>query len=405
MVKTEFIENPFFYKTHAFKDQVIHVYFSYPKKEPEVTLSNLLSYMMVDRTEKFMSKQSMNAEMDRLFGLSISAKTAAYGETHSFEFKLKTLSSHFLDAKLQDDVLHFLKECIYHPLLTEASFTEAKINMSAALLRLQDQANIQGFRLAIDAVGEHEAIKTYSQGSVEVLNQVKLKDLIGFHQMLLQQNPQIFYSNTKSLDLSLIYNKDLKSPDISNAYLFPVKKYQYLEQERSLPQSTLTLLFSTQIKFMEDNYLSLRLLTMMLGQLPDSLLFQEVREKHSLCYSIHAQLLNFDGLMGIQTGIDFKQKDKTKDLILFQIDRLKRGKFSQSLLNVAKKMYKSNLQTIKEDRNAYFNLHLQMNYVHKKSNVDEMIESILKITKDDIQSVAAKLCLISESLIKGVDHE
>lgn len=405
MVKIEFIENPFFYKTHAFKDQVIHVYFSYPKKEPEVTLSNLLSYMMVDRTEKFKTKQSMNAEMDRLFGLSISAKTAAYGETHSFEFKLKTLSSHFMDSTIQADVLQFLKECIYHPLLTEASFREAKVNMSAALLRLQDQANIQGFRLAIDAVSEREAIKTYSQGSIDVLNQVKLEDLIKFHQMLLKQNPQVFYSNTKSLDLSLIFNKDLKSPNISNAYLFPVKKYQYLEQERSLPQSTLTLLFSTQVKYMEDHYLSLRLLTMMLGQLPDSLLFQEVREKHSLCYSIHAQLFNFDGLMGIQTGIDFTQKEKTKELILIQVDRLQKGKFSQSLLNVAKRMYKSNLQTIKEDRNAYFNLSLQMNYLNKLLSVDEMIESIHKITKADIQTVAAKLSLISESLIKGVEHE
>jgi predicted Zn-dependent peptidase len=180
MVQTYLMDNPFFYQSHAFKDQIIHVSFSYPKIEPNVTLANLLSYMMIDRTLKFPTKQSMSAEMDRLYGLSIHAKTSAFGTLHSFEFKLKTLSSHFLDDELQKDVFNFLEECIFYPLLDENSFNEAKINMRAALMRLQDQASIQGYRLAIDTISDKEAIKIYSQGSLEVLDRLRLDDLIQY---------------------------------------------------------------------------------------------------------------------------------------------------------------------------------------------------------------------------------
>lgn len=405
MIQEDLLQNPYFYQTHAFKDQFIQWVYLYPKTEPNVTLANLLSYVMVDRSEKFSTKQSMSAEMDRLYGLSLSAKTSSHGNTHGYEVKLKTLSTHFIDPNLQKEVIEFLYECVFHPYFAESSFNEAKINLRAALQRLQDQASVQGYRIAIDSIATEEGIKTYSQGSLEILETLSLKDLIEFHHTLIQQKPKIFYSNTECLDLSLIsLKKDLQF-NLNTTYLFPNKDYVYSERTRALSQSTLTLLFSTHVKFMDQAYLSMRLLSMMLGQLPDSLLFQEVREKHALCYSIHAQLFSFDGLLGVQTGIDLQQRDKTKALILLQIDRLKKGQFSQDLLKVAKKMYKSMLQTMKEDRTAYFNWLLQMSFVQATANREDIINEIDKITKMDIQQSAQKLSLISESLIKGVENE
>ena len=40
----------------------------------------------------------------------------------------------------------------------------------------------------------------------------------------------------------------------------------------------------------------------LLGQSPTSLLFEEVREKHSLCYSISSYLIQFDGALIITLG-------------------------------------------------------------------------------------------------------
>lgn len=389
-----------------FKDMMIQVIYNYPKVEPQVTIANLLSYMMSDRNVDYPTKRLMNRKSDELYGLSTQFKISSFGYLHQFEARFKTLNPSYLKEKSIEDVLLFVESILNRPLLDESSFIEAKTNLKASLLRLQDNPNIVGIRLAVSEMVDDEPLKVYSQGDLELLEKITLQDVIDFHQSLITLKPIILVSTDQKFDLEHFQTHlGQKESDFSkHVYRFKEKDLKVIEITKDIPQSTLTQIYSTQIDLASDDYYHLRILAMILGQLPSSLLFQEIREKRSLCYSISSSLMPSDGLLVIQTGIDANQYEPILPLIQEQIERLISGDFSNKLLSIAKRMYIQNMERLDEDRSAYFNVLTQHEIMGFKFDLEELKQKVKGISKADIQKVAKQLHMNSQSFIKGVKN-
>ncbi len=72
---------------------------------------------------------------------------------------------------------------------------------------------------------------------------------------------------------------------------------------KNISQSYLMMVWFTNISLLDTKYYALRLANAVLGQYSSSLLFQEVREK-SLCYTIYSNIISYDGVLGVTTGIE-----------------------------------------------------------------------------------------------------
>ncbi len=393
-------------KTDQFKDMMIQVIYNYPKVEPDVTIANLLSYMMSDRCVDYPSKRLMNKKTDDLYGLSSQFRVSSFGYLHQFEARFKTLNPSYTETNLIEDVLDFIQSVLLKPLLNESSLSEAKINLKAALMRLMDNPNIASVRLAVDKMVENEPLKVYSLGNIDVIDKITLDDVIQFHQKLIDLKPVIITSSDTALDLSRLQNAlGQKEMDRNiNVYSFKDRSFISAIEERSLPQSTVSQFYKTDINLADNHYYSMRILAMILGQLPSSLLFQEIREKRSLCYAISASFMGSDGLLLIQTGIDASKIEELRPLIQVQINRLISGDFSNALLKTAQKLYIQNMEQIDEDRLAYFNLLNQFDILNKNFDISEIKEKVQSLQKSDIQNAAKQLKLIAEGMIKGVSN-
>ncbi len=119
--------------TDKFKDFILSVRFSYSNTEPYVTLSNLLSYIITDRSLDYPSKQEMSLKMDELFGLNLNAKTSSLGYAHTLEIRIKTLNERYTDYPHLKASAEFLYSAITNPLFNETTFNEAKINLESTL--------------------------------------------------------------------------------------------------------------------------------------------------------------------------------------------------------------------------------------------------------------------------------
>ncbi|MFH0879947.1 MAG: pitrilysin family protein [Lentisphaerota bacterium] len=82
----------------------------------------------------------------------------------------------------------------------------------------------------------------------------------------------------------------------------------------------------------------LKLMSIILGENMSSRLFQIVREKHGLAYSISSSLELFDetGLLGVQAGVDRRNKIKALRLVIKELKRMKQGNVTASELRRAK---------------------------------------------------------------------
>lgn len=392
--------------TDKFKDLIVSVRFSYPNIEPYVTLSNLLTYIITDRSEEYPTKQDMSLKMDELFGLSLNAKTSSLGYAHTLEIRIKTLNERYTDFPHLKASTEFLFSSIKYPLFNEITFNEAKINLESTLKRIQDKPSYLGLLKACEGIGKDTPLQTFSQGNLDVLKEVQLDDLVNFHNKIVNEiKPDILImGDIDSKSRRNIYSiLDFKGELINQktCYKFEAKHYFRSTIQKNVDQSTLTQLYTTNVEYSDSNYFALRVLIIMLGQLPNSLLFQEVREKRSLCYSISAGSFNFDGIMTIQTGIEYSKKELVETLIEEQIIKLKKGQFSLKLMQIAKKMFVNGLESLEDDQNAYLGFLFQRSITGNDINLKESINRIKKVNKDDIIRVANQIVLVSELMIRG----
>ncbi|HCT63208.1 MAG TPA: hypothetical protein DIC19_03810 [Erysipelotrichaceae bacterium] len=392
--------------TDKFKDMIISIRFAVENREPNVSMSNILSYMMSDRSESYPSKQAMSNQMDALFGLSLSSKTTTFGAAHVLEIRIRTLNERYTDQPHILKAAHFLMDCIRKPLMNEASLSEAKKNLIASLKRIQDKPSHLGIIKVCEGVGKDTPLAVFSQGNIEVIESIQLDELKAYHKQLLEQiQPMILImGDFKGLDQNelqsqLSFNQTLSI--LPSAYIFQPRHNFKATIQKETSQTTFTQLYATHTAYNDAQYLAMRLYVIMLGQLPNSLLFQEIREKRSLCYSISASSFNFDGVMAIQTGINHKDLDEVEMLIELQRIKLAKGKFSHALLKTAQKMFINGLESMIDEPYAYLNFMYQRGYTQYDLDLKATIKAIRNVSKSDIEAIAQKIELVGQYTIRG----
>ena len=90
------------------------------------------------------------------------------------------------------------------------------------------------------------------------------------------------------------------------------------------------------LKESNDEYFALMVANRIFGGGAHSKLFNNVREKLSLCYYAYSRLDKYNGIMMIGSGIEFEKFQMTKDAILSELDAVKKGDFSDAELDIAK---------------------------------------------------------------------
>ena len=139
---------------------------------------------------------------------------------------------------------------------------------------------------------------------------------------------------------------------------------------------------------------ALKLLSIILGENMSSRLFQVVREKHGLAYSIHSSVQLFDetGVLDIQAGVDCDRISKAVELILSEVAKFKDKPVGASELRRAKDYAIGQLRIGLESTSS------QMMWVGENLmsygrfiQPDEVIRKIEAVSEKDIHRVAGEV--------------
>ena len=164
-----------------------------------------------------------------------------------------------------------------------------------------------------------------------------------------------------------------------------------LLEERDIPQTSIMVLYYTHTDVLDPDYYALRVMNAMLGQYSTSLLFQNVREKNSLCYSIYSNLISFDGALGIMTGVDPQHVDKALALIEEQVEKLRQGDFDDELLTVSQTMIRSSLKAGDDVMNSIVALQYQNDLLGRDYTSDTIISLVDQVSREDVIAMARRL--------------
>jgi predicted Zn-dependent peptidase len=135
------------------------------------------------------------------------------------------------------------------------------------------------------------------------------------------------------------------------------------------------------------------LLVHVLGEGASSRLFQEVRERRGLAYSVYAWRTGYDdaGLVGVYAGTSPRRATETLKVVTGEIERLAEG-VSERELEVAKGSITGGLELGLEDSGARMHRIGRSLLLHGEvPTVDEVAARFAAVTTDDVARVAARV--------------
>ena len=139
-----------------------------------------------------------------------------------------------------------------------------------------------------------------------------------------------------------------------------------------------------------------------MGVTPISKLFQNVREKASLCYKISSKIYKLKGLIIVYAGVNGKNCNKTAELINNQLEDIKEGNFSNEDLKYAIDNTIAILNEIQESKSLTCTYKLSNMISYKRNiSIEECENRYKEVTREDVINIAKKIELCKEFIIGG----
>lgn len=180
-------------------------------------------------------------------------------------------------------------------------------------------------------------------------------------------------------------------------------------RRKKTEQNQLCIAFPS-ISTVDDSRFTMNLLNTILGGGVSSRLFQNIREKHGLCYSVYSFQSCFAdvGLLGIATGVNRDTEMKTLGLIGDELRRLVQDGVTARELDRAREQAKSSLvMGLESSSSRMLKLGSSLISTDQCLTTDERLDRYNSVTPEDILTVARRYIdfdMVSVSALGKTDH-
>lgn len=406
--------NLHFIKTDIFKTITMKVIFHTPIIKEDITKRNILSDILLQSTKEYKTRRDLTIKSEDLYAADIYTSNQRVGNYIMTSFILQTLNDKYTEENNFEESIKFLHEIIFNPDVEEERFKEDKLELvkSNATLALnsikEDATNYSLIRMS-EAYDKTSPISYRMTGYLEDLDKITEENLYEYYERMLDNDyVDIFIlGDINEKELLPIIKKHFKFKKVKKrkaSYYLPNKKPRkrrlFAKETTKNSQSKLAIACPiTKMTDYEKNY-SLLLANIILGGTGDSKLFKEVREENSLCYTIRSNYNRIDNLMVINAGIDNVNFDKAVELITKNVQDMKKGKFTDSDINVAKEFYKTSAESLMESPSRIINEVLTEEILGVEP-LSERVRKIEKVTKKDIMRACKKINMDTVFLLEG----
>jgi predicted Zn-dependent peptidase len=406
--------NLYIIKTNKFKTFSIHVFIHRPLNE-DVTKNALIPLVLRRGSQDIPNMQLLSKHLEELYGASFDCGIGKKGERHILRFHFEGIHNKAFEAnEIFEKGVKFMTDIILHPILENGKFKSEYVNQEKDNLRkiIESKVNDKSryvMEKCIEEMCENEPYRIYEYGNINKLNTINQDNLYNYYLELLQESPiDIFVIGdmneedilNKIKSEFIIDRKNIKRIEKS-VETAEIKEIKRVEEALDISQGKLCMGFRTNIDYEDPEYFPLIIFNSILGGGTTSKLFINVREKESLAYSINSRIDKFKGLMFITAGIDFENFEKAIDIIFKQIDEIKNGSISDSEYKAAIGSLSTSIKSLSDSHLYIVDFFLSQIISNSEYTIDEVIDKIQKVNKDDIPKIADKIKPDTIYFLKG----
>ena len=400
--------------TDKFKTVTVRVSFKRPCLKEELTKRTLLGFLLTESCKKYDTKRKLDIKTEDLYDLKYSGFGTISGNYNIISFEESFLNEKYTEKGMFEKSLNFLFDLIFNPNIEKNKFTKEQFDLCKKIIQedletIKERPSYYSTLRMYEEMDKSKPVSYHSTGYLEDLKKITVKNIYDYYLSVLNNDiVDIFIIGdvdplkcrklvAKSFNINTIkqegishiveYDKFRSKPKI-------VKEKLDIEQSRLVIGLKLKNLTEFERKYVMGMY------SYILGGGPDSKLFKEVREKHSLCYGIGSSYSGIFSVLKISAGINSENFDKTVKLIKKQIKDISLGKFDERDIKCAYMTYMSTFKEIMDSPASILSTYSSMHYL-KLDPIEKRKEEIAKITKEMIIDVSKKVYLDTIYLLEG----
>lgn len=374
-------------------------------------------------SEKYPTVSIINRELDELYGSTVSFRYSTDGDRHVFTFVCEMLDERYVYKNDNVNILHgtleILKDILTYPLkdddgLLPKNFVESERRLACDAIKVKsNDQRVYSADKCKTIMFKDQRCGYSIDGNEEILTNITREELTNCHKSIFDSSKiQCFYIGSKSEEeikssISYLFSDVTSGGKIEYGYkpFISDKECTYHEEEKPVSQGRLNIGMRAGIVISDKEYYATSLFNEIFGGSSISKLFMNVREKKSLCYYCSSVYMISKGVIFISCGIKSENKDAAYNEIMYQLEEMKKGNFTDADITTAKKLLYNALTQVNDSPSGLDSYYFRRNMAGIPHTPEESIKLIEDVTKEDIMRVAKKITPDTVYFLKGTEED
>ena len=393
-------------KDDRFKRGRINATLIVPLDKKTAAANALLSCVLTRSCKKYPDFTSLNRKLDELYGAALYPSFSKFGDFQTVTVSVSGLDDRYaLDGKsISSEITELLCSILFEPNITNGHFLEEDFQQEKRQLIENIDAEFNDKRSyaisrCIEIMCRDELFSISRFGSREDVVALTQENIYKAWKNLLDNaRVELCMLGSTPYDKALdgfrkYFDGKPRKITGSTKIVSDVGEVKRIVETEEIVQSKLVMGFRSACPKTVRERIANSLMSMILGGTPTSKLFQNVREKQSLCYYCASRADNNKGIMLIDSGVETDNIEKTESAVMEQITALVHGNVTDEELLSAKKALKNLYISTMDSLSAMHAWYMGSVLSSLFASPLEEAEIVDDITKEEVVELANRIKL------------
>ena len=394
-------------KDSRFKTMKISVNIVVPLSVETASENALVGGLLVRSCKKYPDFTVLSKKLSSLYGADLTSSLSKHGESQVIKISVSGLDDRYSldDVSIAKELSELLCSVIFEPNVKNNAFIESELEQERRqLLDVIDsefnEKRIYAMGQLIKHMCKDEVFGTKRYGTAEKICKAwqNLLKTAKFEILYIGDSPA---DKAKEVFAKAFANIERNVVTSSTDVVKNVSKEKHITEEMELSQSKLVMGFRTQISAGDEEAVAERLMCAVLGGTASSKLFNNVREKQSLCYYCSSSYDSIKGIMYINSGVEGENLEKAEKAILKEIEDMKNGEITDFEIEATKLAVVNSFKSSSDSVSGIENWYTGRIFNGDLETVEEVSAEVNAVTKEQIVNVANKLLLDTVYVLKN----
>ncbi len=398
-----------FVKNDRFNTTLVSFNFYMPLTRKHAAEYALLPFVLTTCSKDYPDFSKLNFKLSKLYGAELSASAEKVGDYQLLKIAVSVIDDKYTldNESLCDSAMQLLTQLVFEPKIYNNSFYEEDIarEKRKAVEHIKGELSekrIYAKNRLIEEMYKNDPYGTPKCGTVSDVEKITGESLYNAWRDVLSHAFLRVNVVSRAMPQGLFDGISQKMQNIDRENITDCSasrptekadKTNNVTEKMDITQGKLCLGFSSDMYGDDKTTAPLTVMCDIFGGGPYSKLFNNVREKMSLCYYCSAATVKSKGLITVSSGVESENAEKALSAIVDQLDAIKRGEFDDSEFDSSIKNITDSLKSYNDSQgliDLWYSLKISGD---KPLSPEDTIELIANVTRDDVINAAKGVSL------------